>query len=65
MTANTISRPAARPEPFAGTPRCGGQLVAGRLSGWYIRRARPAVCSAPQPSQPEAAGVPATERAPR
>ncbi len=61
MTANTISRPAMRPEPFAGPPRCGGELVAGRLSGWYIRRARPAAGAGSQTSQPEAAGVPVTE----
>jgi len=38
MTSKGLARPAARPEPFARSPRCGGELVAGRRSGWYIRR---------------------------
>lgn len=65
MTANTTSRQAARPEPFVSAPRCGGELVAGRLSGWYIRRVRQAAGAGSQGGQFEPAGVPAGERSPR
>jgi len=65
MTANTSLRPAARPEPCAGTPRCGGELVAGRLSGWYIRRARAAGDTRAQALQPAPAQALVAEGASR
>jgi hypothetical protein len=65
MTANIPLRPAAKPEPFARPPRCGGELVAGRLSGWYIRRARPAGDTHLEPEQPAPTRTLLAEGAPR
>lgn len=65
MAANTHPGPAVRPEPFAGPPRCGGELVAGRLSGWYIRRVRRGAGGDLVGEQTTAAGALATEGAPR
>ena len=65
MTANIAPRSATRPEPFERAPRCGGELVAGRLSGWYIRRTRPAAAAITAARRPEPTEALAAEGARR